>query len=239
MSTVRMADYLRREIVRKFESLYDKSNPVQKISTHVGDKMYDIFLAPKINLFLDTANEQFEGLIDSEALFVTNNELNIKLNLLQYKRTRDDVNSDDEITEYFETNVQITLPLSSEMLQLKQVDGWRDESVVLNIEKITAPASADLYLDKIRKVTQAESKRKCKREVDSRKVERALTEFTTLNQALKAWPALTKLVSQDKISKVHEKQQRKRKEQQQRSKIEPIEPGLNQTILTATLLGDD
>ena len=82
MSTVRMADYLRREIVRKFEDLYDKSNPVQEISTHVGDKMYDIFLAPKINLFLDTANEQFEGLIDSEALFVTNNELNIKLNLL-------------------------------------------------------------------------------------------------------------------------------------------------------------
>ena len=95
------------------------------------------------------------------------------------------------------------------------------------------------YSKKIISVEQRETKRLAKRAADIHKVDAALDNFTTLNQALKAWPALTKLVSQDKISKVHEKQQRKRKEQQQRSKIEPIEQGLNQTILTAALLGDD
>ena len=53
MATVRMADYLRREIVKKFEELYDKSNPVKEISTHVGDKVYDIFLGSKINGFME------------------------------------------------------------------------------------------------------------------------------------------------------------------------------------------
>ena len=70
---------------------------------------------------------------------------------------------------------------------------------------------------------------------DSKK---AVEQFTTLNQALKAWPALAKLCPPEKISKVHEKQQRKRKEAENRAKIIPIENEINQTILTASLLED-
>ena len=238
MATVRMADYLRREIVKKFEELYDKSNPVKEISTHVGDKVYDIFLGSKINGFMDSVNEDFKGLIKSKDLFVTNNEITVCLGLMQYRVERQEDRT-YKVEEFYEEDVTINIPLSSEMPQLKKVDGWRDEGVVLNLENTIIPDHAQMYIDRIKKVTQEESKRLAKRRADSEKVEAALDDFTTLNQALKAWPALSKLVSQEKIAKVHEKQQRKRKEQQQRSKIEPIEPGLNQTILTATLLGDD
>jgi hypothetical protein len=238
MATVRMADYLRHEIVRKFEDLYDKSNPVKEISTHVGDKVYDIFLGSKINDFMDAINKDFKGLIKAEDLFITNNEININLNLMQYRSKRQE-DKTYKVEEFYEEDVTITVPLSSEMSQLKKVDGWRDEGVILNLEATTIPDHAQMYIDKIKKVTQEESKRLAKKRADCEKVETALDGFTTLNQALKAWPALSKLVSKEKIAKVHEKQQRKRKEQQQRSKIEPIEPGLNQTILTATLLGDD
>ena len=238
MATVRMADYLRREIVKKFEELYDKSNPVKEISTHVGDKVYDIFLGSKINGFMDSVNEDFKGLIKSKDLFVTNNEITVCLGLMQYRVERQEDRT-YKVEEFYEEDVTINIPLSSEMPQLKKVDGWRDEGVVLNLENTIIPDHAQMYIDRIKKVTQEESKRLAKRRADSEKVEAALDDFTTLNQALKAWPALSKLVSQEKIAKVHEKQQRKRKDQQQRSKIEPIEPGLNQTILTATLLGDD
>ena len=238
MATVRMADYLRREIVRKFEELYDKSNPVKEISTHVGDKVYDIFLGSKINGFMDSVNEDFKGLIKSKDLFVTNNEITVCLGLMQYRVERQEDRT-YKVEEFYEEDVTINIPLSSEMPQLKKVDGWRDEGVVLNLENTIIPDHAQMYIDRIKKVTQEESKRLAKKRADCEKVETALDGFTTLNQALKAWPALSKLVSQEKIAKVHEKQQRKRKEQQQRSTIEPIEPGLNQTILSATLLGDD
>ena len=238
MATVRMADYLRREIVKKFEELYDKSNPVKEISTHVGDKVYDIFLGSKINGFMDSVNEDFKGLIKSKDLFVTNNEITVCLGLMQYRVERQEDRT-YKVEEFYEEDVTINIPLSSEMPQLKKVDGWRDEGVVLHLENTIIPDHAQMYIDRIKKVTQEESKRLAKKRADCEKGETALDGFTTLNQALKAWPALSKLVSQEKIAKVHEKQQRKRKEQQQRSKIEPIEPGLNQTILTATLLGDD
>jgi len=74
-----------------------------------------------------------------------------------------------------------------------------------------------------------------------RKVRNLLENFTTLNQALKAWPAISKLVPEDKIAKVHEKQQRKRKEAQRKEMADEVvvDNDLNQTILTASLMGDN
>ena len=68
-----------------------------------------------------------------------------------------------------------------------------------------------------------------------------MLKFTTLNQALKAWPALSKLVEPEKLAKVHEKQQRKRKQEQQKQMADEVvlDNELNKTILTASLIGDE
>jgi hypothetical protein len=70
------------------------------------------------------------------------------------------------------------------------------------------------------------------------KVRETISSFTTLNQALRAWPALKDLVDQDKIDKVYEKVGRKAKQQQERESIEIHEQELNSVLLTASLLGD-
>ena len=79
------------------------------------------------------------------------------------------------------------------------------------------------------------------REESKDKVNELLCKFTTLNQALKAWPALSKLVEPEKIAKVHEKQQRKRKQEQQKEIADQVvlDNDLNKTILTASLIGDE
>jgi hypothetical protein len=70
------------------------------------------------------------------------------------------------------------------------------------------------------------------------KVRETISSFTTLNQALRAWPALKDLVDQDKIDKVYEKVERKAKQQQERESIEIHEQELNSVLLTASLLGN-
>ncbi len=68
------------------------------------------------------------------------------------------------------------------------------------------------------------------------KIDEALGEFTTLNQALKAWPALKDLVEDEYIQKVHKKVPRAQKQKEQRELIESQEQELNEVLLTANLL---
>lgn len=261
MATVRMADYLKRDITTKFKKLYNKSNPKLEHSTYVGDKLYDLLLGAKTEEFKEQVSNTFGAYVNPEKFFLKSNKLPVSLSMLIYKDVRDfdDIQNKYvvKVEEEFEDEREIDLPLSGEYLQLVDLStSWTTQAVTMNLDKykpdiqnihdqvrnpeITKEEQLfQLYTKKIISVEQKETKRLAKRAADVHKVEQALEQFTTLNQALKAWPALTKLVDQDKISKVHEKQQRKRKEQQQRSKIKPIEQGLNQTILTASLLGDD
>lgn len=246
MATVRMADYLKRDITTKFKKLYNKSNPKLEHSTYVGDKLYDLLLGAKTEEFKEQVSNTFGAYVNPEKFFLKSNKLPVSLSMLIYKDVRD---FDDiqhkyvvKVEEEFEDEREIDLPLSGEYLQLVDLStSWTTQAVTMKLDNYEEKEEQlfQLYTKKIISVEQKETKRLAKRAADVHKVEQALEQFTTLNQALKAWPALTKLVDQDKISKVHEKQQRKRKEQQQRSKIKPIEQGLNQTILTASLLGDD
>ena len=73
------------------------------------------------------------------------------------------------------------------------------------------------------------------------KVEKLLDSFTTLNQALKAWDGIRNLVDSERIAKVNQKVYRKRKQQKQKHDVDTTmqDVGINDTILTASLLGDD
>ena len=246
MATVRMADYLRHNIVKKFRQLYDKSNPPIEQKAYHGDKLYETLLSGKIEKLNEKIVESFGNIIELNELLMETDTLKIKTDMLlyDYEREYDEVKDTHfwKIKEKFKEDVEIEVPLSSQSLMFCQRGGYYDTPAAIHVDELTnadIPDAAKEYIEKIKKNHQDESYRYAKKYIDSEKVDETLLQFTTLNQALKAWPALSKLVPQDKISKVHEKQQRKRKEQQQRSKVKPVEQNLNKTILTASLLGDD
>jgi len=243
MATVRMADYLRHNIGKKFKELYDKSNPPIEQEPHHGDKLYETLLSGKVQELAHQVQESFGDLVDIDDLLVETESLKLKTKIMLYdwEREWDEEKSINTyvIQERFVEQETIEVPLSSSVNMFSNNQRYYTEAAPINGDAIDIPEAAKEYIEIIKKNHQEESKRKAKRYVDAEKVEQTLDQFTTLNQALKAWPALSKLVPQDKISKVHEKQQRKRKEQQQRSKVVPVEQNLNKTILTASLLGDD
>ena len=243
MATVRMADYLRHKIVTRFKELYDKSNPPIEQQPYHGDKLYETLISGKVQKLTEQVEESFGDLIDTNDLLMKTDQLKLQTNIMlyDYEREFDEVKDTHfyKIKEKFRENEVIEVPLSSSVEMFAKKDRYYSEIISLNADSENISELAKEYIEKIKKNHQQESKRKAKRYIDSEKVDETLLQFTTLNQALKAWPALSKLVPQDKISKVHERQQRKRKEQQQRSKVAPVEQNLNKTILTASLLGDD
>ena len=232
MSTVRMSDYLKRDIVKKFRELYDKSNPPQKVPSHLADSLYSLTIGAKIKEFNQKANEIFDGVIDAEKFFKKDTELLIKFPFYSsYVTKQYDETTGENVKvvagEMHKEN-NLTIEMSSEVsVPIDNESNWSASTLALTIDP-TTPATAQV-MEQIISISEAESLRKAKKQIDVGKVEDAIEDFTTLN----------KLVSQDKISKVHEKQERKRKENKARAKIKPIEGGLNQTILSATLLGDD
>ena len=243
MATVRMADYLRHNIVKKFKQLYDKSNPPIEQQPYHGDKLYETLISGKVQKLSQQVEESFGDLIDTNDLLMETDQLKLQTNIMvyDYEREFDGVKNMNvySIVERFKEDEVIEVPLSSSVNMFAKRDRYYSEIVCINADSENIHDAAKEYIEKIKKNHQNESYRYAKKYIDSEKVDETLLQFTTLNQALKAWPALSKLVPQDKISKVHEKQQRKRKEQQQRSKVAPVEQNLNKTILTASLLGDD
>ena len=184
MATVRMADYLRRDIVRKFEQLYDKSNPQIEHSTHVGDKMYDIFLGGKILQFKEQVLDTFGDIIDPDSLFMKSSTLPVSINMMTYNDVREYDDLEDKyitkVKEQFEDGRRIDLPLSVESLQINDINSWRsEEGVVICLDSNDIPEHAQMYIDKVKEIEQKETKRVAKRRVDSEKVERALENFTT------------------------------------------------------------
>ena len=68
-----------------------------------------------------------------------------------------------------------------------------------------------------------------------------LREFTTLNQALKAWPALSKVVQEawpEKMVTVHKKTERRAQEKKNKEMMDGVAQELNTVILGGSLLED-
>ena len=107
---------------------------------------------------------------------------------------------------------------------------------MLNLKREEQPELDTLVL-----VEEANDRQKAKDTVNVYKFEKFLKQFTTLNQALRAYPALDKLVDADLMAKVHKKQERKRKQEAQKEKAIDLDQStkLTEDILTASLLGDE
>ena len=133
----------------------------------------------------------------------------------------------------------IKIQLTKECLMAGMVDRYND-SHTMKLHFTSDEVAKSLHLSTIQDEYATYSKATLTMEFDRLKLQNLLEQFTTLNQALKAWPAISKLVPSEAMYKVNEKQERKRK--QQKLKLAADETldaaGLNNTLLTASLLGD-
>ena len=245
MSTVRMSSYLTNEIIQEFKKSFDKANPALESAPKYGDLIYNTYIGPGIESVKEAADEAFKSIgFNTDHLFKSVNDLSLKASI-----TTSIVNYKTEATTTGETgyqiiktlkeNVDVPVSLTTERLVPVKLDTNRYSSyphpIVLKI-----PRHKDKNVEYLCARLEYNLELNAKKDLASKQVAKLLGEFTTLNQALKAWPALSKLVSADKLSKVHTKQERKRKQDLQKEVADRVvvSGDLNKTILAGALIGD-
>lgn len=239
MSTVRMSDYLINDIINSFEKSYDKANPKLEIDSKYSDRLYNTYIGSCVDTVIEAAEEAFGDLFDAKSMFGKSNQLSVQAPVTISQVTRDDTGTDSVTAELHEEHY-FTIELSTERLVPKVINKSSWSSIAEDVRY-----AFDRYEDKtfnyVCEVHEHNSKLQANKELSAREVRILLGKFTTLNQALKAWPALSKLVAPEKLAKVHEKQQRKRKQDLQKEMADEVIVGsdINKTILAGALLGDD
>jgi hypothetical protein len=250
MSTVRMSSNLQYEIADKAKRMFEKANPEKEFDSMLGNKLYDKYLKEKLETM-----QSFLLMEENQSVLLRNTisireiyQLNLKLVYSELQKTTDYDGND--VPEIVTQDMRFSLPVTNRQIMAllsSEPDSYRDavrvdlildisgeneegnaSKVVLDCPLVEEAFNTRIYNDK-----QYEGARHYKD-----KVRKTISSFTTLNQALKAWPALKDLVDQDKIDKVYEKVERKAKQQQERESIQIQEQELNSVLLTASLLGN-
>ena len=241
MSTVRMSDQLQRDITRKAEDMYDKAHPYQEFPEYLGNKIYTKYLKDDLeNVSSHVLSNMPDAISNRKLKMAEVTDLNITSNYCIHKNASDDPQDYDGEPEFGEHRFMLKVIGGYQVLKMFNTgSNYNNDELQLDLVINTDNAVPDCELiAELYKIRRENDLRANERNNYRRTVSNTIESFTTLNQALKAWPALKDLVAQDKIDKVYEKVERKAKQQQQREAIEVQEQALNSVILTASLLGD-
>jgi len=235
-----MSDQLQRDITRKAEDMYDKAHPHQEFPEYLGNKIYKKYLKDDLeNISSHVLSNMPDEMSNRKLRMAEVTDLFVTSNYCIHKNASDNPQDYDGEPEFGEYRFNLKVVGGYEVLKMFNTgSSYSDDlqlDLVINTDKAVPDCELIAQLFKIRRENDLRAN---ERNNYRRTVSNTIESFTTLNQALKAWPALKDLVSQDKIDKVYEKVERKAKQQQQREAIEVQEQALNSVILTASLLGD-
>jgi len=212
MATVRMSDRLVWGIRDEAKNQFDNINPKKEFPMSIGDSIYK----EKVEPFMNKVTPIMEEYDFKDALKIEAHE-ELHIGLLGVDNTR--VGS-------------ARVPMSAS----RNVPADRYSSCTIDLKATDENSIA------IKEVLNFNEDTETRRREYEDKVKAALENFTTLNQALKAWPAIKKLIPDEEkhlLARVYEKVQRKKKQDQQRAEIELNEAALNEVILTNSLIGGD
>ena len=213
MKTVRLSEQLKRDIRRAAEQKFDNANPKKSYPT---DGM-QLFIDQGYQQKVDTTTQQFKDVWGYE----------------------------------MPTDVATELVIASTV-----IDGAENEtkrSYTLQLPDITIPRVVMSYSDRMSVVVEPDNPTflQCvevemfndriyeKKREYIQNIRNVLDRFSTLNQLLKAAPYVKDLVPQERIQKMHEKDDRsgRRREQAEIADTELSE--LREVLLEDALLGDD
>ena len=213
MKTVRLSEQLKRDIRRAAEQKFDNANPKKSYPT---DGM-QLFIDQGYQQKVDTTTQQFKDVWGYE----------------------------------MPTDVATELVIASTV-----IDGAENESkrsYTLQLPDITIPRVVMSYSDRMSVVVEPDNPTflQCvevemfndriyeKKREYLQNIRNVLDRFSTLNQLLKAAPYIKDLVPQERIQKMHEKDDRTGRRQEQAEIAETELSELREVLLEDALLGDD
>tara|TARA_E500000178_G_scaffold115843_1_gene115893 strand:- start:1565 stop:2116 length:552 start_codon:yes stop_codon:yes gene_type:complete len=167
--------------------------------------------------------------------FNKSSTMHVKVNAFEYSI------DDDENTIKEAVVSDEDIPLSTERTQFCM--GY-SSTVTLNLYKEDQSVTNPDLLEAVNKVSEIASFNRLNffnKKQKEYKFTDTLRKFTTLNQALKAWPALSKVVQEawpEKMVTVHKKTERRAQEKKNKEMMDGVAQDLNTVILGGSLLED-
>ena len=235
MATVRMSDELVNRLTDQYRKDYDKTSPNQEVPSSVGDTIYKHTMeigVQKFRKLMDEVPSVKTNEVENN-FFTKDSTMSVKVNAFEYSI------DDDENTIKEAVVADEDIPLSTERTQFGM--GY-SSTVTLNLYDgdETNPDLAEA-INKVSEVSSFNRLNAFNKKEKEHKFRSTLREFTTLNQALKAWPALSKVVEEawpEKMVTVHKKTERRAQEKKNKEMMDGVAQDLNTVILGGSLLED-
>lgn len=235
MATVRMSDELVNRLTDQYRKDYDKTSPNQEVPSSVGDTIYKHTMeigVQKFRKLMDEVPSVKTNEVENN-FFTKDSTMSVKVNAFEYSI------DDDENTIKEAVVADEDIPLSTERTQFGM--GY-SSTVTLNLYDgdETNPDLAEA-INKVSEVSSFNRLNAFNKKEKEHKFRSTLREFTTLNQALKAWPALSKVVQEawpEKMVTVHKKTERRAQEKKNKEMMDGVAQDLNTVILGGSLLED-
>ena len=235
MATVRMSDELVNRLTDQYRKDYDKTSPNQEVRSSVGDTIYKHTMeigVQKFRKLMDEVPSVKTNEVENN-FFTKDSTMSVKVNAFEYSI------DDDENTIKEAVVADEDIPLSTERTQFGM--GY-SSTVTLNLYDgdETNPDLAEA-VNKVSEVSSFNRLNAFNKKEKEHKFKSTLREFTTLNQALKAWPALSKVVQEawpEKMVTVHKKTERRAQEKKNKEMMEGVAQDLNTVILGGSVLED-
>ena len=235
MATVRMSDELVNRLTDQYRKDYDKTSPNQEVPSSVGDTIYKHTMeigVQKFRKLMDEVPSVKTNEVENN-FFTKDSTMSVKVNAFEYSI------DDDENTIKEAVVADEDIPLSTERTQFGM--GY-SSTVTLNLYDgdETNPDLAEA-VNKVSEVSSFNRLNAFNKKEKEQKFRSTLREFTTLNQALKAWPALSKVVQEawpEKMVTVHKKTERRAQEKKNKEMMDGVAQDLNTVILGGSLLED-
>ncbi|MGY8866283.1 MAG: hypothetical protein ACKVJK_11740 [Methylophagaceae bacterium] len=224
MSTVRMSSKLLDQIESKAGDKFDNTNSRKEYPPQLAEQLCDEFsLTNKANETLAWLNAKWQGLRQEK--MYSYNRLDITVEPTK-----------DEDTDSYGGSMRFSLDLSTP----REAPGFivqRNYSDIGYLKLQLLPSHPVVVQCKA--IDDFNESLSTKRYDFKRNIYSTMRQFTTLNQALKAAPAVKDLVPQDAIDKVYMKEDRKARQAELATIAEDQLKDLKEVLLTDALLGDD
>ena len=235
MATVRMSDELVNRLTDQYRKDYDKTSPNQEVPSSVGDTIYKHTMeigVQKFRKLMDEVPSVKTNEVENN-FFTKDSTMSVKVNAFEYSI------DDDENTIKEAVVADEDIPLSTERTQFGM--GY-SSTVTLNLYDgdETNPDLAEA-INKVSEVSSFNRLNAFNKKEKEHQFRSTLREFTTLNQALKAWPALSNVVQEawpEKMVTVHKKTERRAQEKKNKEMMDGVAQDLNTVILGGSLLED-
>ena len=230
-----MSDELVNRLTDQYRKDYDKTSPNQEVPSSVGDTIYKHTMeigVQKFRKLMDEVPSVKTNEVENN-FFTKDSTMSVKVNAFEYSI------DDDENTIKEAVVADEDIPLSTERTQFGM--GY-SSTVTLNLYDgdETNPDLAEA-VNKVSEVSSFNRLNAFNKKEKEHKFRSTLREFTTLNQALKAWPALSKVVQEawpEKMVTVHKKTERRAQEKKNKEMMDGVAQDLNTVILGGSLLED-